>query len=214
MPSLRQYTTAAAISQIVAIDPADASNQIIDLAESMIDAYVSDFYEGNFSKSYKGSLRLEPSQVNFTATTLTINSGGSNTVDYFSYTVIELLSGANKGLLIPVISSVNNVLTFESVTGLTGQIACRIYQLGKFPMSSYFITYKSIPREVVEAVAYQVQFLLEQGQRIYQTAKKSESIGENYSYTNEDSSGDTLLRRIAPLARDILEAAGYTAQTI
>jgi hypothetical protein len=106
------------------------------------------------------------------------------------------------------------VLTFESITGLAGGIACKIYQLGKFPMRADSYPMKSIPREIIEAVGYQVEFLFKQGKKINQRSKKTRAIGENYSDTYEDIANDTIANRIAPLARDILEKAGYTTQTI
>lgn len=214
MPSLRQYTNKSVIAQIADIDEANISDSLLNRAEMMIDSYIADFYEGSFSKIFKGEVWLETSNATFTDTTLTITPNSGNSDNYWTYTVIELLSGSQKGLIIPVISSTGNVLTFDSVTGLTGQVACRIYQLGKFPMYKDCSTYKSIPREVIEAVAYQVEFMLNEGKKLNKPSKKSESIGENYSYTNEDSAMDTIENRMSPIAKDILRNAGYTAQTI
>jgi len=213
MPSLRQYTNKTVIAQIADILEADISDKLLNRAESMIDSYIADFYEGSFRKALGQTISLEATCTYFTDTTLTITPNPGNSDNYYTYTVIELMDGDKKGLLIPVSSSNNNELAFDSVAGLTGQIACRVYQLGKFPMDKDTYPRKSIPREIIEAVAYQVEFLFKKGKKINQNSKKSESIGENYSYDNEDISADTLAQRIAPMARDILDNAGYTIQT-
>jgi hypothetical protein len=49
MPSLRQYTTAETIAQIAEIDISDISDKLINRAESMIDSYIADFYEGGLA---------------------------------------------------------------------------------------------------------------------------------------------------------------------
>lgn len=213
MASLRQYTNETVIAQIADILSTDISDKLINRAESMIDSYCGDFYEGSFVRAFNQSTSIEAANTTFTDTTLTVSPNPGNSDNYYTYTVIELMEGNKKGLIIPVLSSNNNQLSFATVAGLSGQIACRIYQLGKFPMYKDTYPRKSIPREIIEAVAYQVDFLFKNAKKINQNSKKSESIGENYSYTNEDLSADTLAKRIAPMARDILDNAGYSAQT-
>lgn len=209
MTPLRQYTSPITIAQIADISQGDASDKLINLAESMVDQYIADFYEGSFSKSNSQVQFLASDTTNFTANNLTIMPNPGHSSNYFAYTVIELLEGAMKGLLIPVLSSTNNVLTFETVEGLTGAIGCQIYQLGKFPMVRDCNTFKSIPREVVEAVAHQVEYLFKNSKKINSKTKKSESIGENYSYTLEDGAADSIANRMSPLAKDLLAKYFY-----
>lgn len=213
MPSLRQYATKEVIAQIADIDVANITDKLINRAEAMIDGYVADFYQGGLSKFSKNILEFQSSDTSFDATSLTLSGNGYST-NYFQYQVIELLEGSNKGLIIPVTQSLGGILEFESISGLTGQIACKIYQLGKFPMIKDCQTFKAIPREIVEAVAYQVEFLFNNKKKTNKRTKKSESIGENYSYTNEDGAKDDYANRISPVAKDILQSSGYTAQTI
>jgi hypothetical protein len=215
MPSLRQYTSSSAVAQITGISSTNVTDAILNRAELMIDMYVADFYQGPLSKFFKASLEFLPSQTSWTTTTVTLSPNGGYSNNYFAYTVIELLDGSNKGLIIPVISSNNNVLTFEAVPGLSGLIACRVYQLGKFPMVKDVQTYKSIPSQIAHAVAYQCEFLHKQGTKTNSgKTKKQESIGENYSYTDGDLASDVIGNRIAPLARDILDGLGLHTQTI
>jgi len=211
MTPLRQYTSPIVISQICELAEGDISDKLINQAESMVDQYIADFYEGSFSKCNSQIKFLESASTSFGANTLTITPNPNHSANYFTYTVIELLEGSMKGLLIPVLSSTSNVLTFQTVTGLTGAIACQVYQLGKFPMYNSN-TFKSIPREVIEAVAYQAEYLYKNSKKMNAKTKKSESIGENYSYTLEDGVVDNIANRMSPLAKDLLTK--YTYQGI
>lgn len=211
MASLRQYVTNTQITQITDLVTGDITDKLINRAESMIDSYIADFYEGGLAKFNNSIFVFTSTQGTFTSTTLTLTTTSYST-NYFQYNVIEILEGSNKGLIIPVESSAGGVLTFTSVAGLTGQIACKTYQLGKFPMAKDCSTYKAIPRIVIEAVAYQVEFLVKNGKKTNKQTKKSESIGDNYSYTLGDT--DTISNRISPIAMDLLDGAGYTLQTI
>jgi hypothetical protein len=215
MPSLRQYTSAVAVAQLTGLSVGDITDNLLNKAEIMIDAYCADFYEGPLSKFYKNVVEYFPANTSWTTTSVTLlpNNGASD--NYYNFTVIELLDGSNKGLIIPVTSSNGNVLSFTAVPGLSGLIACRVYQLGKFPMLKDVQTYKSIPSQLAQAVAFQCEFLLKNAKKINSgKSKKSEYIGENYSYTDNDLSSDTIGNRIAPMARDLLDGMGLTTQTI
>lgn len=215
MPTLRQYTSSSAVAQITGMDISKITDALLNRAELMIDMYVADFYQGPLSKFFKPVMEFQPAQTSWTTTSVTLSPNSGYSDNYFTYTVLELLNGNDKGLIIPVISSNNNVLTFESVPGLSGLIACRVYQLGKFPMVKDVQTYKTIPSQISQAVAYQCEFLYKQGSKTNAgVGVISESIGENYSYTAGDLSTDTIGNRIAPLARDILDGMGLHTQTI
>jgi hypothetical protein len=110
MPSLRQYATAAAISQITGLKATDITDELINQAESMIDDECAEFYQDSFAKGMNRTLRFEASQATFSTNSMVLTPGGYSD-NYFEYTVIEIMSGPQKGLLIPVVGSTGNILS-------------------------------------------------------------------------------------------------------
>lgn len=195
--SYRQYITTTEINRITGVT-VTASTADINLAEEIIDQNVAT----HVHPSYLAKFYYNPyygDQGTFTDTTLTLDTTETIETDYFKYTVIEV-EGFD---LIPVTSSSSKVLSFDTVTGLAGTHDFTIYQLGKFPRfgecefigSSSDKVRKRIPFDIKQAVAYQVQFIVENPNLFNGTHSvddlKSEAIGAmgNHSYTKGDVKG-------------------------
>lgn len=212
MSSYRQYLSIAQVASITGVTVADPL--LIESAESDIDSYVMDkmdLLNQNYLKSMTGVCEFSPTECIYTDATLTLPANGYVT-NYFQFTVIEILSGSKKGTRIPVTSSNGGVLNFDSVTGLADTSgAVKIYQIGVFPRIIDSNNYgKSIPYQVLEAVAWQTAHLSTFGSNAASAVStnskkaklKSESIGSGYSYTLSDSTNSADL--VSPKAIAIL----------
>lgn len=212
--TLRQYADQTTINSVTGAS--DVSESIINAAESMVDIYANEvmnqFHVGNIKAL--NSQEYPSNQVTFGAGTLTI-LGNTFETNKFQFGVVELLetNGANKkGTKYPVISSNNNFLTLDgAVVGITS--AVKIYQIGVFPRIKDIGQYgKSIPYQIIEAVAYQASYLAsldcEAGGAVATAEangkKKSELIGSSYSYTNAD--GKTQSAGLCDTAKNLIDS--------
>jgi hypothetical protein len=209
MATLRQYASVIEVQDIAGIT--GVTDKMIEAAEADIDKVVADFYNPPFCKSTTIKKDVTADQIIFSGNTLTL-IGQSFSTNYLQYCIVEIMEGVTKGRKYPIISSNNNTITLDEDPGLTTSVGVRIYQLGKFPMYKDMQTFKSIPSEIVEAVSWQVAYN-KGNKKINKGAKKSESIGTNYSYTNVDAKDDTIANRTAPKSMDILSALGFTIQS-
>jgi hypothetical protein len=189
------------------------THQTISEAERDIDSYVGAFYEGVHAPATRQSLLVKCNLTSGGAEIL----GMTFTNGAWAYSTLQIVSGANKGKFFPVSDSTNNNLNFgetnQAIAANENDVLCQVQQLSKFPMLKHVAgTIRYISPEVKEAVVEQLLFSL--SKNIKGKTKKSESIGSGYSYSTEDASKDTVVNRIAPKARDILDSYGYNIQTL
>lgn len=214
MGSLRNYLTQELLKQYADIDivHTDEADDQISQAEELIDSYVGfqrKFYpysiEGKVTEATSSTLKVEPTHQN------------TNYQDFFTYCVVEILGGTGSGQRRVITSSTfEGIVTVRENWTITPDTTSfyHIYQVGKFPrfQDVFFNSrenpqkyYKTIPEEVAKAVAAQVQYVIEMGDKFFSTDrsnKTSESIGD-YSYSKEKSSGNPL---IAPKAKLLLHS--------
>jgi hypothetical protein len=216
MTTLRQYLKADEIQNYVNFcDMGKVDDRLIHQAETIIDNYIANFYEPPFCRALPNSIEIKSGV--FTNNSVTINTYPYNIA--YTNIIITIISGDKVGLNIPITSTVNNVLNFDTVTSLTGTYDLKISQFGKMP----FYDQNYILPEIKEALAYQIAFLVskidENGQIIFDSnLKQSENIGENYSYSlangkNGGSIMTTNVDRLSPLAKDILDNMGISYQS-
>jgi len=214
MENLRQYSNATQINEILgkSLTITDAE---INSASQLIDDYTALFLPTSLLGKAVAVSKTFATGATFADGSVTLPSG-SWSKNHFKFQVIEILEdGEHYGKRFPILSSDGDTLTIKSGLGITGELACRTYQLGKYPMRRDLDRgFKTIPMEIAQAVAYQVEFDKANLKKRGKTTKKSESIGTSYSYTNADGSDDTIENRIAPKARDIIDALGFNIQTI
>jgi len=221
MTTKRQYISMNKVLETVAIDPNLLNCKLIEQAESMIDQYLTNFFEPPFCRFLTDELYYTANQINFSDNTLTL-LGQSYDDNYFQYTNIELLSGTNKGTILSVTSSTNNVLTFDSNLTIAN-CHIKISQIGKLPRYCDYndtVKIKSLPVELIEAIAYQVQFILNNTDEngffvLNNQGLSSESIGTNYSYTLADAKSgiNDISSKISPLSKSLLDSLGLSYQT-
>lgn len=196
--------------------------KILAKAEADIDKAVAMFYQGAYAKAINTDYVFESTRVTLTTTTATITNLGFSD-GFFDYSVIEILDGDDRGVRVPVQTHVGNVLTyFDTTAGLSGNATVRVYQEGKFPMmgdrhvsaGKYF---KLIPEHIKEAVAFQYQYRVNEGNNLDTEQKLSgwrrdkDSYSENY---DNDEGERTIRQRLSPQALDIIDSYGYTTQSI
>lgn len=213
--SRRGYLSAEELEQysdIEVIDDDEAADQISQ-AEEIIDSFVG--YQQKFLQSeFRGLVASVPTTTSFTIRTLDQNQFENN---YFKGCEVEIIGGTGEGQRRRITQSTKaGVCTVEQAWTVTPDVTSyyAIYQLGKFPRycdvdlysdSAPFTYYKRIPEMVKRAVAAQVQYIIEMGDKYFstdQSEKQSESIGD-YSYSNggQGSGGSGLHKLIAPKAR-------------
>jgi hypothetical protein len=214
MASKRAYLTQAELAEFADItitDTTEADDQIT-MAEEIIDAYV-----GAQDSFYKSTITNLASSGG--ASTLTLHTDHQNVYnnDYLAGCQIEIIGGTGSGQrrIISTQTKAGVVTVTEAWTTQPDSTSFyKIYQLGKFPRNqdvsfdsnlSADKYYKSIPEAVKRAVAAQVQYIIEMGDKFFATddsGKQSESIGD-YSYTNAEGSARHN-RLIAPKAKMLL----------
>lgn len=220
MTTLRQYTSPFIASQITGYNQGDFSLQVLNRAESMVDSVCGNFINSDWEQANINIVNISASIVEDTVT-LDFDSLVDIVDNYFQFCVIEVLSGEKRGYIMPVISSLSQILTVDNSEGLNGENKLKIYQLGKFPrMTDVSGVFKSIPREIAEASSIQAQYLIDndtQDNPIFNNSPfKSESIGQNYSYTLNDSRShyDKAKLQMHPRAIEILSNASFTKTTL
>ena len=211
--SRRNYLTESELEEFADITVTDEDEGLdqISQAEEIIDSFI-----GPQDKFLKETIVGKASGGS--ATSLTLDSVVVNNypyTDFFVGCMVEIIGGTGVGQRVRcTASSVAGVLTTETFsTPPDTTSAYRIWQVGKFPRyhDVFYNTnetpakyYKAIPEAVKRAVAAQVQFVIEMGEKYFSTnqaAYKSESIGD-YSYTKADLASDSPL--IAPKAKILL----------
>lgn len=211
MPSLRQYVTPTEIAEILngLIDVDLINNDILNQAESLVDKYVGTFIVGQLAPLNKKTFFTN---AVFTNTTAILDGSFSG---QYNFCCVRPLGGSFVSKLIPILSHTNQTITFNSIAGLSGNMPCIVEQIGKFPIRKDSIVenntrFSWIPFEVKQAVAYQVQFMIENAEIFVNQNLKSESIGSSYSYT-KSGAGDNqdITKYIAPQAINILKGYNF-----
>ncbi len=150
--------------------------------------------------------------------------------DYYKGCEIEIVGGANAGERRIITSSDKDdksvTVSAAWTTTPDSTSAYKIYQLGKFPRPEDVYSsgasnkyYKSIPEEVKRATAFQVEYMINQGQKFFGSDApdmRMEQIG-NYKYEKGSSSlGDKpdYEKLIGPRARAILRGIRSITGTI
>lgn len=214
MATIRNYATPAQLSAINGLNLSVLTEALIGHAEQLIDSYCSTFGVGNFQPSLN-TYTFETNEATYAGSILTLLNGNYST-DFFKFGVITVLEGANAGAELPVLSSTSNILTFDN-TLVTGSYACKISQIGKFPMLKDVTrltnkTYKIIPSEVVEALAWQCKYVSENQEMFSTPTVQSENIGSSYSYNlGSGASQSSIQSYIDPTAKQLLRPYTYSA---
>jgi hypothetical protein len=220
--SRRGYLSQDELEQYANITITDTSeaDDVISQAEELIDAFVG--YQQKFIEyEYLGRA------VSGGSLTLTLEQEHQNVFEanFFKLCEVEIVDGTGAGQRRKVVSSSKaGVLTIDAAWSTTpsSDSFYRISQLGKFPRQNDVIThldsatttyYKQIPEAVRRAVAAQVEYIINMGDKFFSSdaaEKQSESIGD-YSYSMGDKSSLSLARMMAPKAKLLLR--GYINRT-
>ena len=211
--SKRNYVTAQEIDDYsngaVAVGTVD--DQLLDLAEEMIDKYVG-FQDRFYKSKLEGMMSAVSSSTVFTLEDIHQNA---NSADYYKDCEVEIIGGTGAGKRSRVTSCTRaGVVTVDPAFGTTPNTTSiyRIYQLAKFPRQKDVFHdgrhatptyYKAIPEAVKRAVCAQYEYIIKMGQDFFRTESgsyQSESIG-NYSYTRKEGGSGS---QIAPKASNIL----------
>lgn len=211
----RGYLSQSELEQFanISITDGNEADDVISQAEELIDVYV-----GPQNKAIK--LDFKGRAESATTNTITVQSDQQNVyqIDYLKLCEIEILGGTGAGqrrkitgqTLAGVITVDSNWDTIPDNTSFY-----KISQLGKFPRIKdvhYYSDstpnqyYKSIPEEIKRAVAAQVQYIIDMGEKFFSTDKsdkESERIAD-YSYTNAKGTGG-MSKMISPKARILLK---------
>lgn len=216
--SRRGYLSRDELEQFADItisDDTEADDQI-NQAEELIDQYV-----GFQNKFLKETIKGRCAQAG-AATTLYLQATQQNLYqnDYFKGCEVEIIGGTGAGQRRRITASdcATGALTVASAwtTNPDTTSFYRVYQLGKFPRqedvdyyteTTPYVYYKQIPEAVKRAVAAQVDYMIQMGDKFFssdKSQKESERISA-YSYTMAKGSGN-LEKLIAPKARLLLRA--------
>ena len=137
---------------------------------------------------------------------------------YLDKCVIEFLSGDEAGTTRSIVAHDKSASSITYDGSELGDLAVgnifKIYQLAKFPRKKDVVYrdsvyYKSIIRQVKDAVIAQAEFIVEMGDEYFsgnESDAGSESIG-NYSYSNASGGGgqqSATVKMVAPKARTLL----------
>lgn len=201
---LKQYAN-------ITINDSDEADDVISQAEEMIDAYV-----GYVSPFLDKNQEADGKATGGTTTTLIDTSEDnhlSRTDGFFKGLELEFIGGTHAGERVRITDSVKDTRTLTFSPAVSGAVddtdVYRIYQLGKFPRVQDTLIrentyYKWIPEAVKRAVAAQVQYVIDKGDKFFTGGAdfKAESI-DDYSYERADgASGREAM--IAPKARQLL----------
>lgn len=215
MASKRGYlsqTELAEFADITILDATEADDQI-SMAEEIIDDYVGP--QDKFLQYEVRGLISAGGSNGFTLESIHVNNMQKN---YLRGCFIEIMGGAGEGQRAKITNQTyEGVITVDTAfsTPLDTTSYYRIWQLGKFPRScdvefdgahtpSQY--YKSVPEKIRRAVAAQVEYRINMGDKFFGNDKTdivSESIGD-YAYTKSESSGGAS-RLIAPKAKLLLK---------
>jgi len=213
--SLRNYLTVEEL-QDRRPNIAEVDLSVLEQAEKDIDLVTASFVEGANRKGYSSVLLLENVALN--GTTATVPTLAS-TQGYYSYCILEVLSGANAGKRFFITTSNNQTITLNVDSEITETIVCKVFQLGKYPMakdwwSANNVEYKTIAEEVKEAVAYQYEFrLANAGYLNNKYAQTGYSVsGDSFSTNYNPNIQNSIRERISPQALDLL--GRYTTQSL
>lgn len=215
MASKRGYlsqTELAEFADITILDATEADDQI-SMAEEIIDDFVGP--QSKFLQYEVRGLISAGGTNNFTLETIHTNNMQKN---YLRGCFIEIMGGTGEGQRGKITTQTyEGVITLETAfsTALDTTSYYRIWQLGKFPRNcdvefdgvhtpqQY---YKSVPEAVRRAVAAQVEYRINMGDRFFGSDKsdmEGETIGD-YSYNKSAGSGG-MGRLIAPKAKLLLK---------
>lgn len=213
MASRRGYLTQtelANFADITITDSTEADDQISQ-AEEIIDAYV-----GPQEKFFDAELIGKAQSGSTTGFLLQSNHITGQNINYYKDCEAQIIGGTGLGQSKKITASaVSGQITTEAFTvALDNTTVYRIVQIGKFPRTEDTryeseeteTWYKWIPEMVKRAVAAQVQYMIEMGDKFFSTdasKKTAESIGD-YSY-QKDSSSASIENLIAPKAKQFLK---------
>ena len=212
--SRRAYLSIAELQQFadITVTDNDEAADKISQAEEIIDVYV-----GPQEKAIK--FDISGRAVSATSDTLTLQTDHQNVyeIDYLLLCEIEILGGTGGGQRRKITGQTKaGVITVGSDWTTTPDSTSfyKIYQLGKFPrlkdvhyhgLSIPYQYYKSIPEEVKRAVAAQVEYAINMGDKFFSTdkAEKQEEKIADYSYVKSGAGSSS--RLIAPKAKMLLK---------
>jgi len=208
--TLRQYVTLDEVKEILNDTAFTASDAELNEAEANIDSLIAPHLRPPYVKARNSGI----------AATLTFNSTTTATLsesfddNELAYTIIEFLT-LKTGVKRAITQTSATNISFDAIAGVSNgnEAAVYIYQLGKAPFygdneAIDGVTYKRVNEDIKRAVAYQLEYSKQPKVKAERKAgkAKSESIGQNYSYTLEDEA--TTVRNgvdIAPKAKAIME---------
>lgn len=207
--SLRRYLTENELQERVTVTTFNL--QTLIQAEIDIDNIIADFFQGSFRKALITESKFDSVVINSNTATITaLNSQN----EYYSRTVLEVLTGTHSGSRFAVQSQSNQTLTFWESSELTNVVcSVRLYQLAKAPFYKDFglrdnIYYKVIDERVKEAVALQY-FYRQENPEIFGSnyPVKNYSVSKDSYSENYDTARRTgLIDRIHPDAYSVLES--------
>lgn len=198
MKTNRNYITTKELENILGITITDEQDAIkkLNIAEQIIDDYVK-FQDRSIKYDITGIA------TGGTTTTLIDTNTDSHLIQnddgFLAYMTLQIVSGTNAGESRIVYSSEKTTGTITVTVPFSEAVdSTSVYllkQVGKFPrVNDYHFSdslqtyYKYIIPEVKSAVAYQYEYISEQGESFFTGAGdifESESIG-NYSYKLKD----------------------------
>lgn len=208
MNTLKNYLTNAEYKEITGITLSDGDFITkVKKAEEIIDAYVG-YHEKFFKQEIAGKVQSA------TNTTLKLENNHLNSSydDFYKYCVVEIVRGKGEGQKRFILSSDKesigiNAWDTDKTPDETSYY--RIYQVGKFPRcqdvvfaSNAQIYFKTIPENIKQGVAFQIQYMDKMGEDFINSNKtnlQSESIGD-YSY----SMNPNVDQLISPMAKQSL----------
>lgn len=206
--SRRRYLSFAELEQFadIRITNEQEAKDRISQAEELLDAYL-----GFAEKFLKRELLCVVKSVDGKNIEIDKNYKSG----FLTYTSFEVLKGGGQGSRNEIEDNEDDKITCVATpTDVEEGSVLRIYQLGKYPRAKDCQIFgqswiKTIPEEIRRGVAFQVAFMIEQGDEYFNTdvsAKTSESIGD-YSYSkggsNQNSGFSTSL--ISPRTKDIVK---------
>lgn len=222
MKNLRNYLPINQLADYIDVESID--NTALVNAERDIDNLCALFYQGiNRPAVYYPYFVNNLSINNNQATTSEVLSPSG----YFSLTVLEVLSGTNKGLRIFIddsnLSNNQTILSFSDVNINETGLKAKLHQVAKFPRVADTSIIdggyqKTIPEFLKEAVAYQYEFRsnnpdsFNNVNQLKSYSVDKESFSETFDTTSKKATDIEDL--IAPATRSILDKQGLTVQNL